>query len=866
MIVLMLGWIVGISTMGYVLNSSFLNFATWCWLFSILSLILSFSYFQCIQHYSLKTIRCFLLGLSAFYLGQFFAQTALNERLQMRVNDASEISYIVYIDKIDESAYVSRPDRIKQRATILSENGHHFDLMLYAKTSKTTVNGRFKRDDSRDDSSDKFKFDGSSAIQNAEHALSISENAGDDPGRLKTTQHNPFQLGHYYHIQGELKPSHSYAVAGVFDIEKWLLQQNIMGTVNIRSIQPLAVAEVESFGFNKHIRDQKSLIAQFKLYTEKQRLEFRNLFLDKSLTNKGLVLALLTGDESLLSDAVQNQFKTLGISHLLAISGPHVLIFAVILCFILNALITRLRPQIFLSIPRPYLWVIPFFCCVFLYTAFVGFEIPALRTLLTVTILSVVVLFKQQVHALKLLLCSASILLLFDPFSILSAAFWLSYGACFILIRVYQTLTKKTEDIAFDQPAHNNHSRIIIWARMLFDSQWKVFIALFPLVAIIFQQISWISPWVNLLAIPLIGVVIVPLEVVGAISYFIAEPLALLFFHLADYAISLLLGCLNLFEKIFNPQLSWLALTPLIIVLMALGIFILFLPRGVVPKYWAAFCILPLLFPIKNNLSFNLTILDVGQGQAIFVQNDQKNILIDTGGSFDEAKFSIGRQVVLPYLFNRGVASIDRLYLTHLDQDHAGAFDSIQQAMKIKTVYSNEIDARFNAKNFEYCYAGQIWNMPDVKLEVLMPTQEQLLNVSQNRNELSCVIYIQVFNAGQYKNFLLMGDAGWQTEYELLKMYPDLNVDVLVLGHHGSQHSSSYAFLKHLKPKLAVISAGFGNQYNHPHPIVINRLQQLSIPHLNTIQHGSIKFQIDQKNEMDFEVYRKKRQWLDRGD
>src|SRR5690606_33833708 len=133
-----------------------------------------------------------------------------------------------------------------------------------------------------------------------------------------------------------------------------------------------------------------------------------------------------SSDLSLLDPATERQFQRFGMSHLLAISGPHVLIFALMVCGTLQYLISRFMPHIYLKWPRQYFLSLPFLLCVLLYCAFVGFEIPALRTLLICVIVTFTLLLRQNVQALKLLILSAALLLLFDPFSILSAAFWLS--------------------------------------------------------------------------------------------------------------------------------------------------------------------------------------------------------------------------------------------------------------------------------------------------------------------------------------------------------------------------------------------------------------------------------------------------------
>lgn len=826
--VLLVGWIIGISTLGKVIPTTLLNIAPWIGVFAFIVLLLSLvSHFRFnikfTQNLFFRFFCIVLLGLSTFYLGQYFAQNALDQRLAQRVMDRADVSGLVYIDRLDELD-ASDPDALtKQRATVIKAGAVPLDVMLYLKP------------------------------QSPSEAL---------------------KLGQYYQLTGVIKAAHSYAVKGAFDQEKWLLQQNIMGRVQVQSLQVMSAFEVQELGLQSFIQQQSGWAARLKLYAEKKRLGFRQYIERQPLKHKGLLLALLTGDESLLSDTIKEQFKILGISHLLAISGPHVLIFALLFCFVLNILVTKLIPHVFLKIPRPYFLVLPFLLCVMSYTAFVGFEIPAMRTCLTVLIISAVILLKQKIHALKLLLWSASLLLWLDPFSILSAAFWLSYGACFILIRVYQTIqtqnptqTQKTAQISDPDSDQSGivtwKSKTILFLKVLFDSQWKIFIALFPLVALIFQQISWISPLTNLIAIPLIGAVIVPLEVLGACLSVFTDPLGLIFFHLADVVLSALLGCLEFLQTVFNPQLSWLALSPMMIALIAIAIVIVFLPRGVVPKIWAVFCIVPLTFGLQQP-EFRFTVLDVGQGQAIFMQLPSQNIMIDVGGYYDETKFSVGRQIILPYLFGQGISRLDRVYLTHLDQDHAGAFEAVQQAIAIQQVYSNEQDQKFNSTPFEYCYAGQTWQEDGIKIEVLSPQKDDLNFVEGQQNERSCVLYIQVPKAKDYQNFLIMGDAGWETEFQLLQRYPDLKVDVLILGHHGSQHSSSFGFLKRLQPKLAIASAGYENRYHHPHPIVIERLKALSIPLETTIDQGSILFEMGQDREMRHDVFRETRQWLRR--
>ena len=132
--------------------------------------------------------------------------------------------------------------------------------------------------------------------------------------------------------------------------------------------------------------------------------------------------------------------------------------------------------------------MLPFLSCVLLYTAFVGFEIPALRTLLMCSLVTAMLVMKQKLQGFALLIYSAALLLWFDPLSVLSAAFWLSYGACFILLRIYQSLSEQPR-IDLNRWQQLKHA-----SKILIESQGKIFIALFPLVIVFFKQVAWIAP------------------------------------------------------------------------------------------------------------------------------------------------------------------------------------------------------------------------------------------------------------------------------------------------------------------------------------------------------------------------------------
>lgn len=673
------------------------------------------------------------------------------------------------------------------------------------------------------------------------------------------TAQTEMQLGQYYRLSGELRPAHGYATAGAFDQERWYAQQNISSGFKPQQIEALSADQVMALGFYKEVKRHGGGLKQLQLSIEKLRLKFRHFLQQQPLRHKGLLLALLTGDESLLDQETKKQFQRFGMSHLLAISGPHVVIFAMMVSGLIQFFIARYRPQLYLIIPKQYLLIIPFICCVALYCVFAGFEIPAVRTLLMCCLGSAIMLLQQKLQPLKLLLLSAAILLLIDPFSILSAAFWLSYGACFILLRVYQTLQKQQTEM---QTYMGWKKRLWLGLQLLVESQWKIFLALFPLMILFFKQVSWITPLSNIVAIPWLGLLVVPLDIIAAISYGISEPLAAVLFYLNDQLLGLLLAFLDILDHLFNPKLSAIAFNSSMLILLALSLLILFSPRGVLPRAWAALGVLALCLKGCAPHPLELTVLDVGQGQAIFLREQQHAMMVDMGGNYDEEKFSVGRQIILPFLAVNAVSELDQLVLTHLDQDHSGGYLSIRGDLPIHQLIGSEQPEMPVQTQFQTCDQGQRWQLSKrISIEVLSPTKAQLNSAMRSKNENSCVLYVQLKDAAPYQNFLLMGDAGWETEFDILQRYPDLKVDVLILGHHGSQHSSAYGFLKGLKPKLAIASAGKFNRYGHPSKLTQARLQQLHIPLWVTSQQGTIQF-IEQQGKIQTNFARDQWKWL----
>lgn len=296
------------------------------------------------------------------------------------------------------------------------------------------------------------------------------------------------------------------------------------------------------------------------------------------------------------------------------------------------------------------------------------------------------------------------------------------------------------------------------------------------------------------------------------------------------------------------PLLEWLAQGPLASwqqaslpvphsLLGLLGGLLLILPRGFPLKAVGLILLLPMIFyqpPRPQPGEFWLQLLDVGQGLSVLVQTREHSLLYDAGASRGE-RFDLGRLVVEPLLRHNGIESLDRLIISHADNDHAGGGKYLLQQLAVSEVlYGGQRD------NFAYalplraqnCHSGQRWQWDQVQFEVLHPAR-----LYRKTNQQSCVLRI----ASDHHDVLLTGDIDQAVESRLLADYAgQLRSDVVLVPHHGSKSSSSLSWLQQVEPQLALVSAGYLNRFRHPADEVLQRYQRMAIPVLNTAEEGAI--------------------------
>jgi len=612
------------------------------------------------------------------------------------------------------------------------------------------------------------------------------------PARLRLTWHAgpPVQAGDVWRLAVKLKRPHGMVNPAAFDYEAWLLAQRIGATGTVKQGERIAAAQGFA-AFRDDIR--KSL---------------------KGAPRSGGLAALVVGDGSGLSHADWQLLQDTGTLHLMVISGGHVALLALAV-FALIAALARvgLWPS---RLPWLPIASVLAFACALAYGLVAGFEVPVRRACLMMAVLLIWRLRFRHLGLFWPWLMALNAVLLIEPLASLQAGFWLSFAAAGLLLFLFSARLGS-----------------LPWWYSWTKAQWGMAIGLLPALLALGLPVSLSAPLANLLAVPWIGFITVPLALLGTLLSpipYLGEGLL----WLAGTTLEWLFYLLGLIAALLPAQT--LPAAPLWAWLLgALGAIVLLLPAGVPLRFFGLLLLAPLILPPIHKLPIGqaeVWLLDVGQGLSVLVRTREHALLYDTGSRYGD--FDMGERVVLPSLRRLGVHRLDLMLLSHADNDHAGGAQAVIHGITVKQVQSGEAARLPRKLNAASCIDGQSWQWDDVRFTTMH------LSNADSSNGKSCLLKI---NAGG-ERLLLTGDIDQQTEHALIKQGRDLAADWLLAPHHGSKSSSSMAFLNAVKPHSVLISRGAHNSYNHPHPIVITRYQKLGINIVDTPLSGAARIKL----------------------
>ncbi len=616
-----------------------------------------------------------------------------------------------------------------------------------------------------------------------------------------------FRAGDRWRLQVRLKPPRGFRNPGGFDYEAWLLQHRIRAT-----------------GYVRH-SDQNQLLAMgwaFPLQRLRQAIRSQVGEALGDTPVKGVLLALVIGDRSAITPAQWRTLQRTGTNHLMAISGLHIGLVAG-LAFLLGQRLWRYSGRGMLWLPAPKAGAVLALTIAAAYAALAGFSIPTQRALIMVAVVMLALLTSRPVIPTRTLATALLLVLLFDPLAVLAGGFWLSFAAVAI---IFYGLSGRL-------------GRLPRWYQGM-RVQWWLSVGLFPLVIVLFQRASLISPLANLLAVPLVSLLVVPLALLGTLILPVWHGLGENTLQLAAWLMhGIMLGLAWLAEW---PLASWsgAVISGWHAVLAVCGAMLLLAPRGFPARGIGLVLLLPLVVGVPSAIpagAARFTLLDVGQGLAAVVETRHHSLVFDTGPRFS-ARFDTGEAVVVPYLRQRGLRQIDRLIISHGDTDHIGGAESVLAAIQVADI-SSSVPDKLAPRPVSFCQRGQRWEWDGVEFVMLHPAE----GFSRRRNNASCVLKVI---AGEH-TLLLTGDIEKAAERRLLQEgATDLQADILVAPHHGSNTSSTMSFIRAVAPEYVLFPVGYRNRFRFPRQVVVQRYREQGVTMLDTASGGAISFELGQ--------------------
>ncbi len=623
--------------------------------------------------------------------------------------------------------------------------------------------------------------------------------------RIRLRAYAPYPAiaaGERWRLVVRLTRPHGALNPGGFDYEKALFRAGIGATGYVRADarnRRLAPADEVWLPLRASITS-----------TVDQALGFRSA--------RPVIRALAIGDRSGFTPQHWEVLRRTGTAHLVAISGLHIGLVAGIGWW-LGQRFWRYTGNGPLRLAAPRFGALVGVAAAVVYAALAGFAIPTQRALIMLSVVAVALYCGRSVSPFRLLAVALLAVLIYDPLAVLDVGLWLSFGAVLALALAFNARVTGVR-------------RVGTWL----TAQFTIAVGLLPLVALLFGEASLVGPLANSVAIPIVGLAVVPLTL-GSLALHALFPTAgaagLL---LAAYLFDALWAGLVFLSRF---DLAALTLPPPSVVefgIACIGALWWVAARGVPGRWLGVLGLVPMLTttsgPDLARGEYELVVLDVGQGLAVVVHTRHSTLVYDTGAAWDGN--DAGKAVVIPYLRHRGIARLDTLVVSHGDTDHIGGASSVLRHYRAARILTS-VPHRFAAA--EPCRSGQRWEVDGVEFRVLGPHPEDPLA----GNDASCVLRI----AGHFGSVLLTGDIEAAAERRLLQRDADgLRSDVLLVPHQGSKTSSTPAFLRAVAPHVALVSAGYRNRYGHPHAEVLARYRRLAIPVHNTAHSGALRLAV----------------------
>ncbi|MFN3534360.1 MAG: DNA internalization-related competence protein ComEC/Rec2, partial [Desulfatiglandales bacterium] len=560
--------------------------------------------------------------------------------------------------------------------------------------------------------------------------------------------------------------------------------------------------------------------------------------------------AILLGEKALIPQDTKDRYAKGGLNHILVVSGLHLGLLAGGVFLILRLIGLRLSPGGYLSD------FVPLFLCGLItvfYVAITGFHVSGQRAMLMIFVFLLSFAVLKRIDSFSSLAIAGLAILFVDPHNIFSLSFQLSFLAVLGVIWANDHIIKEFAQIIHRRLTLNYYiKKLLTYLGSLIIVSISVNLFLLPILVYNFNQFSVIGAFVNLICVPLLGILVVPFGLASLIISTFSESLGSYILIPSSLGLILIDGAVRFASKLSFASFFWvtpylweMALFYLLIFLgffsfrgkrlfgFSSGLLLLFISFHLLWVWWDSYGL----------SGMDISFLDVGQGNSTFIRAGKGSILIDAGG-LPGTDYDVGKGVVSKFLWHKRVRSLDLAILTHPDYDHMQGFQFLLEAFYVKRFLTLEyplpleLVSRLKEKGTTVLEVSEKITISDryYHIEIFHPTAETI-SFCSDLNDLALILKV----SSQYGSVLITGDNGSSVLDRVAEIYGSkLKADVLLIPHHGSKSSLSKKFYKSVKPRLAVISCGYKNPYSLPNKEVLNALQELNIEILSTNTCGSI--------------------------
>ena len=638
----------------------------------------------------------------------------------------------------------------------------------------------------------------------------------DLPGRIRLSWFEATTrpaLGETWQFEVRLRRPRGFSNPGGFDYEAWLFRQAIGATGYVVN------------GSNNVRRDDQAVDRISRL---RQRFAAR---IDARLPDddaSAVVLAVAVGARHTITREQWKRYAATGTSHLMAISGLHIGLAAggvFFLCWFLLSFFCR-RANI-----RDCAAVIAAIAAL-AYAEISGFAVPARRAVLMTIIFVLAGLFRRQISPARLLAICCLTILITDPLATQVPGFKLSFAAVAILFWHLRV----TRIPAF-AVSNRSVAMLLNGIRRLSSTQVALLLGLFPLTVLLFDRVAILAPFVNLLALPVFNFLTVPACLLGLMLDGPFQPAGNIALDIAYRSVSLVLWLIRHAAElplanfhIARPE-GLIVMTALLPSLWSLA------PPGWPGRKLALVAALAMILyrpPPPPQDCIDMHVLDVGQGLALVLRTHRHAAVFDTGPSF-RGGTDTGQLVLVPFLRSEGIASLDLLLVSHADQDHSGGAQSLTEEIGIKRMLTGEALDHIDLRQ-EWCHVGEGWHWDGIEFAVIHPAESG----RWHGNNASCVLELRI---ARYR-IILTGDIESPVESLLARSGVLAPADIVLIPHHGSRTSSSEEFVRSIRPKVAIVSAGFNNRWGFPKEDIVSLWRSAGAEVLNTASSGAISYRI----------------------